>query len=155
MTPIEIYAVVVTFVAAALLFVATVAIGKALHRDERVEEKLKARALALAEKLAHKGFSLLPPLIRDCVLGDWDKLDHDIEHAEHIIGDPEKFRLDLKKIQDTMNKEDLESRKHGQHFLDGIVHQAAANGLTPSGYVKAPAHAAPAAPGAPEAPKAA
>lgn len=142
MTPIEVYAVIITVVAVLLAFTAAIAIGKALHRDERVEEKLKARALALSETLAHKGFTLLPALIRDAVLGDWDKFDHDMEHAEKVVSDPEKLRLDLKKIQDTMNKEELASRKYAQHFLDSILHEAELNHVTPTGYVKAPHPAA-------------
>lgn len=144
MTPIEIYAVVATVLALLFAFVAAIAIGKALHRDDRVEKKLEARALKFSETLASNGFTLAPPLIRDAVLHDWDKFDHDLEHAEDVIGNEEKLRLDLKKIQDTMNTKELANHKYAQHFLDSIVHQAEANHITPTGYVKAPKPAAPA-----------
>lgn len=150
MTPVEIYAVVITVAAVLLAFVAAVAIGKALHRDVRVEEKLKERALKFARTLAGDGFTLAPPLIESAVLGNWDRFDSHLEHAEEVMGNEEKLRLDLKKIQDTMNRKELANRKYAQHFLDGILHEAELNHVTPTGYVKAPsAHQEPPAPPAP------
>jgi len=129
-TPLGIYAVLITVVACYLL-------GKALKRDERMEKELARRVQKLAGKLREEGFTLIPPIMDDFARSDWDRMHHDVEHAEAVAFDPPKLAADLAKLRDKMNKHALEDRKHGQQFLDDLVHEAAAYKLAPTGYVKA------------------
>lgn len=118
--------------AIAACIVAGLAIGKLLYRDDRQLKELQREANDCAQELAKWGFTLLPPILTDLAILDFQRLRSDFQHAVNVMKDPAKRRAELAQLLASMVKEELTDVKTRQSFVDSVAQQATAQGVVPA-----------------------